>query len=54
VVLHLHSEQIEIFPFPPGSLITAPTRSLARPALPRDRPYAPMGDPFDMPTTLVT
>jgi len=27
--LHLHSEQIEIFPFPPGSLITGPTRSLA-------------------------
>jgi len=27
--LHLHGEQIEIFPFPPGSLITGPTRSLA-------------------------
>ena len=27
--LHLHSEQIEIFPFPPGSLITGPTRALA-------------------------
>jgi hypothetical protein len=27
--MHLHGEQIEIFPFPPGSLITGPTRSLA-------------------------
>ena len=48
--LHLHGEQIEIFPFPPGSLITGPTPLAGgRSALPRDRPHTAMGDPFDMP-----